>query len=466
MILAMLLPKPLKFNQYLNLNPFKGKRANNGPHMAVRTRNRNHETDPKRDRKNEKSNPMIENSLRQNEKTTDTNIQTTLIRSGIGNDTAHGSVMPPLYMSSNYTFKDLGEKRQYDYTRSGNPTRDELGVALADLEGGAGAVITSTGMSTITLALHLTKSGDHVVAPHDCYGGSYRLLKAYHDQGRITCHFVDQNDQAALTAALSHNPSLVLIETPSNPLLRVVDVAKIAKQAKAVGGRETIVAVDNTFLSPAQQRPITLGADLVLHSTTKYLNGHSDVVGGAVIAKTPELLEQVAWWANCLGITGSPFDSYQTLRGLRTLFVRIKQAASTTLALAKALEKHPAIEQVYFPGLESSPSHALAKKQQTGFGDMLSFEVKGGYDELRSFILGLKHFSLAESLGGVESLIAHPATMTHAAMEPSARITAGISDNLVRISVGIEDETDLINDILESLANAYAQNDNQVLAAE
>jgi cystathionine gamma-synthase len=366
-------------------------------------------------------------------------------------------------MSSNYTFKDLGEKRQYDYTRSGNPTRDELGVAIADLEGGAGAVITSTGMSTITLALHLTKSGDHVVAPHDCYGGSYRLLKAYHDQGRITCHFVDQNDQQALDAALSHNPTLVLIETPSNPLLRVVDVAKIAKRAKAVGA---LVAVDNTFLSPAQQLPITLGADLVLHSTTKYLNGHSDVVGGAVVANSDELLERVAWWANCLGITASPFDSYQTLRGLRTLFVRIKQAASTTLALAKVLESHPAISQVYFPGLESSPGHALAKRQQTGFGAMISFEVKGGYEDLRSFILGLKHFSLAESLGGVESLIAHPATMTHAAMDAEARKTAGISDNLVRISVGIEDETDLINDILASLAGAYAQNDNAVVAAE
>lgn len=406
---------------------------------------------------------MSDTSLSQNKIQTETNIQTILVRSGIGKDTAHGSVMPPLYMSSNYTFKDLGEKREYDYTRSGNPTRDELGLALADLEGGAGGVITSTGMSTITLALHLTKSGDHVVAPHDCYGGSYRLLKSYHDQGRIICHFVDQNNQQALKAALSHRPSLILIETPSNPLLRVVDIAKIAKQAKAAGA---IVAVDNTFLSPAQQRPIPLGADLVLHSTTKYLNGHSDVVGGAVIAKTDELLEQVTWWANCLGLTGSPFDSYQTLRGLRTLFVRIKQAASTTLALARVLESHPAIDRVYFPGLESNPGHDLAKRQQSGFGAMISFEVKGGYENLRSFILGLKHFTLAESLGGVESLIAHPATMTHAAMEPEARKTAGIPDNLVRISVGIEDETDLINDILQSLASAYAQNDNTVVAAE
>jgi cystathionine gamma-synthase len=261
--------------------------------------------------------------------------------------------------------------------------------------------------------------------------------------------FVDQGDDAAIDEALALKPRLLLIETPSNPLLRVVDIAALCRRAQAVGA---LTAVDNTFLSPALQTPIALGADLVIHSTTKYINGHSDVVGGAVVAADPAILEQLAWWANCLGTTGSPFDSWLTLRGIRTLFARIERQQASAGKIAEWLQDQPQVARVNYPGLKDHPQHDLAARQQKGFGAMLSVELHGGIAAVRTFAESLNIFTLAESLGGVESLIAHPALMTHAAMDPEARRTAGIGDGLVRLSIGLEHENDLIADLAQALA--------------
>ena len=374
--------------------------------------------------------------------------RTIAARSGVDTDTAHGSVMPPLYLSSNYSFAGFDQKRQYDYSRSGNPTRDVLAETLADLEGGAGCVITATGMAAVDLPLSLLSPDDLLVAPHDCYGGTHRLLCARARKGHFRVAFVDQNDGAVLDAALADGAKLVLVETPSNPLLRVTDIADVARRAHAVGAK---VVADNTFLSPALQNPLSLGADIVVHSTTKYINGHSDVVGGAVISADAEVHQELAWWANCLGITGSPFDAYQTLRGLRTLFTRIERQQATASKLAQILEAHPAVAAVHYPGLKTHAGHDLAARQQRGFGAMLSFELAGGQSAVCDVINALGIFTLAESLGGVESLIAHPATMTHAAMTPEARVTAGITDGLIRISVGLEHEDDIIADLVTAL---------------
>ena len=375
-------------------------------------------------------------------------VRTLCARSGVDQDTAHGAVMPPLYLSSNYSFAGFEQKRKYDYSRSGNPTRDVLAETLAQLEGGAGCVVTATGMAAVDLPLSLLSPGDLLIAPHDCYGGTHRLLCARAKKGHFEVAFVDQGDPAALEAALALNPKLVLVETPSNPLLRVVDVADICTRAHRVGAK---VVADNTFLSPALQRPIELGADFVVHSTTKYINGHSDVVGGAVVSADAADHAEVAWWANCLGVTGSPFDAYLTLRGLRTLFARIEHQQATAGAVAEILAAHPAVKAVHYPGLASHPGHALAARQQKGPGAMLSFELKGGTNAVRALIEELEVFTLAESLGGVESLIAHPATMTHAAMTPEARVTAGITEGLLRLSVGLEHQDDVIADLTRAL---------------
>jgi cystathionine gamma-synthase len=327
-----------------------------------------------------------------------------------------------------------------------------LGDALAELEGGAGGVVTATGMAAITLVLNaLLQPGDRLVVPHDGYGGSWRLFKALAAKGQFELVLADLTDPRALTAALEPAPKLVWIETPSNPLLRITDLRFVIEAAHAKGA---LAVVDNTFLSPALQTPIDFGADVVVHSTTKYINGHSDVVGGAVIARDAELHEQLAWWANALGITGSPFDSFLTLRGLRTLDARLRVHQENASAIALQLEAHPAVAQVYFPGLPSHPGHALAARQQRGFGAMLSVELDGGEEAVRAFLDGLQCFTLAESLGGVESLIAHPATMTHAAMSPEARAEAGIGDGLLRLSVGIEALQDLQADLAAALLRA------------
>ena len=380
---------------------------------------------------------------------------TRAVRAGIDRDPAYGAVTPPLVLSSNFSFAGFAEKRQYDYTRSGNPTRDLLGEALAELEGGAGGVVTATGMGAITLALNaLLQPGDTLVVPHDCYGGSWRLFNALAKKGAFTLLTCDLSDPRALAEALQSSPKLVWIETPSNPLLRITDLRFVIDAAHKAGA---LALVDNTFLSPALQRPIEdFDADFVLHSTTKYINGHSDVVGGAVVSKDKAQHEQLTWWANCLGLTGSPFDSFLTLRGLRTLDARLRVHQENTQLLVDLLDAHPAVATLYYPGLASHPGHALAARQQHGFGAMLSVELEGGEAAVRAFVDGLQYFTLAESLGGVESLVAHPATMTHAAMSAEARAVAGISDGLLRLSVGIEHADDLLADIGAALDRAQA----------
>ncbi|TGV18606.1 cystathionine gamma-synthase [Pseudoalteromonas sp. MEBiC 03607] len=372
------------------------------------------------------------------------NKATIAVRHGIEADKHHGAVVPPLYLSTTYSFADFDTKRQYDYGRSGNPNRDILAETLAELEGGARGIITATGMSAVHLATQLLNSDDTLVIPHDCYGGSYRLFTSLEKRGLLKLKVLDLTKSENHQEILSIKPKLIWIETPSNPILRLTDIKAITSIAKQCGA---LVAADNTFLSPALQNPIEFGVDIVVHSTTKYINGHSDVVGGAVIAATQELGDELAWWANNIGITGAPFDSYLTLRGLRTLNVRLKQHQENAFAIAEYLENSPYVSQVYYPGLSSHPQHELAKAQQRGFGGMVSFDIKGDINDAAAFLTSLKDFSLAESLGGVESLICHPATMTHAGMEPKARLEAGVGDTLIRISVGIEDVKDLITDL-------------------
>ncbi len=374
----------------------------------------------------------------------DKNKATITVRHGIEADKHHGAVVPPIYLSTTYSFADFDTKRQYDYGRSGNPNRDILAETLAELEGGARGIITATGMSAVHLATQLLNSDDTLVIPHDCYGGSYRLFTSLEKRGLLKLKVLDLTKSENLQEILSIKPKLIWIETPSNPILRLTDIKAITSIAKQC---DALVAADNTFLSPALQNPIEFGVDIVVHSTTKYINGHSDVVGGAVIAATQELGDELAWWANNIGITGAPFDSYLTLRGLRTLNVRLKQHQENAFAIAEYLENSPFVSQVYYPGLASHPQHELAKAQQRGFGGMVSFDIKGDINDAAAFLTSLKDFSLAESLGGVESLICHPATMTHAGMEPKARLEAGVGDTLIRISVGIEDVKDLIADL-------------------
>jgi len=381
----------------------------------------------------------------------DSSPKTLAVRAALDTDTQFGAVVPPIHLTSTFSFAGYGEKRAYDYSRSGNPTRDALAGALAELEGGAGAVVTGSGMGAVGLVTQLFRPGQVAVVPHDCYGGTYRLFNALRERGSLDVRFVDFQDSTALAAALEAKPALVWVETPSNPLLRIVDVAAVAGAAHAVGA---LVVADNTFLSPVWQQPLALGADVVLHSTTKYINGHSDVVGGAVIAASKELHERLAWWANCIGVTGAPFDSYLTLRGLRTLHARMRAHGENAAEVVRLLAAHPTVAKVHYPGLESHPGHAIAARQQQGFGAMVSFELKGGVAQVRAFLDALHLFSLAESLGGVESLVAHPASMTHAAMDAAARERAGISETLVRLSVGIEDSADLVRDLAQALEAA------------
>ncbi|HEY4448492.1 MAG TPA: cystathionine gamma-synthase [Steroidobacteraceae bacterium] len=376
---------------------------------------------------------------------------TQTVRAGIECEDATGCVVPPLHLTSTFAFRAFGEKRAYDYTRSGNPTRDLLATALAELEQGCGAVVTASGMAAITLTGYLVPVGARIIAPHDCYGGTYRLFDAWRRRGERQVEFIDFGDEAALRAALEAEAALVWIETPSNPLLRITDIEWVAELAHARGA---LVVVDNTFLSPAWQQPLALGADVVVHSTTKYLNGHSDVVGGAAVARDPAVHEQLTWWANCLGLTGAPFDSFLTLRGLRTLHARLEHHGRNAGALAHWLDEQPTVRRVWYPGLPHHPGHELARRQQRGFGAMVTLELDGGHDAVREFVAGLECFSLAESLGGVESLIAHPATMTHAAMDPAARERAGLTDGLIRLSIGIEALEDLRADLGRALTRA------------
>ncbi|AQP48060.1 O-succinylhomoserine (thiol)-lyase [Tessaracoccus aquimaris] len=374
------------------------------------------------------------------------------MRTGLGEDPTHGAVVPPIYLSTNYTFEGIGEPRAYDYSRSANPTRDHLNDAIAVLEGGAGATAVSTGLAAITLVAEaFVPSGRRVVVQHDAYGGTWRLFTFLAEQGRLEVDFVDFNDDEALGAALALSPALVWIETPSNPLLRITDIRKVADAAHAVGA---MVAADNTFLSPLYQRPLEHGADIVVHSTTKFINGHSDVVGGVAVAAEQDVHDRLRLWANALGLTGSAFDAYLTLRGLRTLDARMRVHTSNTEALVDLLRDHPAVAALYYPGLPGHPGNDVARRQQTGMGSLLALELHGGRPAAEAFLDGLQIFHLAESLGGVESLICHPASMTHAGMTPEARATAGIGDGLLRLSVGVESADDLVAVVGEALERA------------
>lgn len=377
--------------------------------------------------------------------------ETVAVANGIGGDNALGAVAPPLFLSSTFVFPALEQPGPFDYSRTANPTRSLLADTLAKLEGGAGAVVTASGMAAVDLVLSQVLPGGAVVAPHDCYAGTSRLLDARGQRGGFAVIYINQTDPVALEQALAKKPTLVLMETPSNPLMRIADIAMVAKLAHGAGAK---VAVDNTFLSPAVQRPLMLGADYVIHSTTKYLNGHSDVVGGAAVAARPQDAEALALWANITGVGGAPFDSYLTLRGVRTLFTRMERQQHNAGVIARFLQGHKAVSAVHYPGLPNHPGHALASRQQAGFGAMLSFELAGGRAAVQRFLPALKVFTLAESLGGIESLIAHPRTMTHAYLAPAVLDAAGITGGLLRLSVGLEHENDLIADLAGAAAQA------------
>jgi len=374
--------------------------------------------------------------------------QTQAVRAAVESDTQFGAVIPPVYLTSNFTFAGFNEPRQYDYTRTGNPTRDALAEVLAELEGGQGATVTGSGMGAISLACQLLNPGDLVVGPRDCYGGTYRLFNRLSRRGLFRVTLVDQTDLDEVAAAMRDGAKMVWVESPTNPLLKIIDLEKIRALADEHGA---LMAVDNTFLSPALQRPIEFGADLVIHSTTKYLNGHSDVVGGAVIAATDELHQEMQEWANALGFSGSPFDSFLTLRGIRTLYARMTQHEKNAATLAEIISEHAATRRVFYPGRSDHSGHALAARQQRGYGGMLSFELYGGVGAAQAFLETVQLFSLAESLGGVESLACHPATMTHATFDADDRRLAGIEDGLVRLSAGIEATEDLVRDVLQGL---------------
>ncbi|MCH8537416.1 MAG: cystathionine gamma-synthase [Alkalimonas sp.] len=384
-------------------------------------------------------------------------------RAGIAQDTAHEAVTPPLYLTSTYRLKALGQAGQYDYSRSNNPTRDLLAEALAEMEGGSQAIVTNTGMSACVLALQLLTPEDTLVIPHDCYGGSYRLFTNLAERKRSfkleIINFQQADWQARIQAC---KPAMIWLETPSNPLLQITDIkaaCQLAKQLRA------ITVVDNTFLSPVLQQPLALGADIVVHSTTKYINGHSDVVAGALICADQSIGDELKWWANCLGITGAAFDAYLTLRGLRTLQPRMQLHQSNAEQVVAFLQQQPLVSKVYYPGLIEHPGHATAKAQQQGFGAMLSFDLDVAPEQLPVFLDALQCFTLAQSLGGIESLICHPGSMTHASMSAEAQQVAGIGPTLLRLSVGIEAIDDLLADLstaFKRLAAAVKNNSSQL----
>jgi O-succinylhomoserine (thiol)-lyase len=378
--------------------------------------------------------------------------QTRLAIAGQKIDRCYNSVVPPLYQTAIFRFEDVGKSSGYDYTRSGNPTRNALEETLAELDGGAGAVATTSGMAAISTVLSTLPARSHVVCTHDCYGGTERLLHRLETLGKVDVSFVDLTDPSSLEEHIRSETKLLWIETPSNPLLRVYDVRALSRIAKEKG---ILVVVDNTFLSPLFQQSIDLGADYVVYSTTKYINGHSDVVGGAVVAATDELNDEIQFTANAFGTIAGPFDCWLVLRGLKTLPLRLQQHESNALAVARYLHDHPSVRRTFYPGLESHSGYELASRQQKGFGGMVSFELDGGFDDVRSVLQKTQIFTLAESLGGVESLIEHPASMSHASMREERRFAAGITDGIVRLSVGIEDPDDLILDLEHALdANA------------
>ena len=376
---------------------------------------------------------------------------TRAIHAGQAPDPSTGAIMTPIYATSTYVQESPGKHKGYEYSRTQNPTRMAYERCVADLEGGVAGCAFASGLAAASTVLDLLDAGSHVIAMDDLYGGSYRLFERVRRRSAgLDFSFIDLNDAAALKAALRPNTRMVWAETPTNPMLKLVDLARVGRFARQHG---LILVVDNTFCSPMLQRPLEHGAHLVLHSATKYLNGHSDMVGGMVVAGTPELAEQMAFLQNSVGAVAGPFDSFLALLGLKTLHLRMRAHCGNALELARWLEKHPRIERVIYPGLRSHPQHALARRQmQGGFGGIVSVEVKGGLRAARRMLERCELFALAESLGGVESLIEHPAIMTHASIPPAQRKRLGIGDALVRLSVGVEAVQDLRGELARALA--------------
>ena len=376
---------------------------------------------------------------------------TRAIHAGQSPDPSTGAIMVPIYATSTYVQKSPGVHQGYEYSRSQNPTRMAYERCVADLEGGSQGYAFASGLAAASTVLDLLDSGSHVIAMDDLYGGTYRLFERVRRRSAgLDFSFVDLNDMQAVKAALKPNTRMIWAETPTNPMLKLVDLAKIGAFARKHG---LILVVDNTFCSPMLQRPLEFGADLVLHSATKYLNGHSDMVGGIVVAgDNADLAEQMAFLQNSVGAVAGPFDSFLAMRGLKTLHLRMRAHCESAMIIAKWLEKHPAVERVIYPGLKSHPQHALAKRQMDGFGGIISIDVKGGLRKSRRMLERCKLFALAESLGGVESLIEHPAIMTHASVPPANRKKLGITDGLVRLSVGTEDVADLLSELESALS--------------
>jgi cystathionine gamma-lyase len=374
--------------------------------------------------------------------------ETRAIHAGQKPDPTTGAIMTPIYLSSTYVQESPGIHKGYEYSRTGNPTRKAYEDCLANLESGKHGFAFTSGCAASTTALHLLKAGDHVIACDDMYGGTFRLMDKVIRHNGIEFTYVDLTDVESFKKAIKPNTKMVWIETPTNPTLKLVDIRKTAEIARA---KKILSIVDNTFMSPYFQRPLELGADIVLHSTTKYINGHSDIVGGALIVNDDELARQIAFLSNSMGGACSAFDAFVSMRSLKTLALRMRQHDLSARAIADFLSKHPKVEKTVYPGLASHPQHALAKQQMSGFGGMITFYIKGGLPAARTFLESVRVFSLAESLGGVESLIEHPAIMTHASVPPENRKTLGIDDGMIRLSVGVENLEDLLRDLTQAL---------------
>jgi cystathionine beta-lyase len=375
--------------------------------------------------------------------------ETIAIHAGQRPDAAYGAVSVPIYQTSTFVFSDVGKTRGYDYSRTANPTRKALEDTIAGLEGGKAALAVGTGMAAETTVLHLLKAGDHVVCNQDVYGGTFRLFNDVISGFGIEVTFICMDSRKALEDAIRPNTRMVWIETPSNPLLNIIDVEMVVSVARKHG---ILTVMDNTFATPYLLRPIEYGVDLVVHSTTKYLNGHSDVVGGAIVASTEELGQRIHYLVNAMGTCAAPFDCWLVLRGIETLPLRMNQHNSSAARVADFLTHHGAVSRVYYPGLKTHPGHDVAARQMKGFGGMVSFEIGAGHEAVYRFLRSLKVFSLAESLGGACSLAEHPATMSHASMAVDHRTRVGIRENLVRLSVGLENIDDLIEDLGEALS--------------
>jgi cystathionine beta-lyase/cystathionine gamma-synthase len=374
--------------------------------------------------------------------------ETIAIHAGGRPDVAFGAVSVPIYQTSTFVFEDIGKTKGYDYSRTANPTRKVLENTIAQLEGGKAGFAFATGMAAEATVMHLLKAGDHVISADDIYGGTYRLFQNVMQDFELEFTFLRMDSRQAIEGAIRPNTKMLWLESPSNPLLNIVDVEMVADVAKKHG---ILTVMDNTFATPYFLRPIDFGVDLVVHSTTKYLNGHCDVVGGAVVTTTNELTKRVQFLLNAMGTCAAPFDCWLVLRGIATLAVRMKQHEANATAVANYLTEHPAVKKVFYPGLKSHPGHEIAKRQMKGFGGVVSFELKGGIEAVNSFLRRIKVFALAESLGDVTSLADHPATMTHASMPKEHREKVGITDELIRLSVGLENVEDLIDDLRQAL---------------